>query len=120
MADTTTIRISKNLADDIKIFAEAENKSMNQFADELLINAFTHYFEEITEGMEKEEPTLREPKHRSDDGVLLTVAQAAKVFNLGLSSVRSEAKKCGAELKIGRCIRIDREKFLEHLRTLNK
>ncbi len=60
---------------------------------------------------------MKKAINRDDQGALLTVEQATRFFNLGISSVRTKAKECGAELKIGRCIRIDREKLLEYLRT---
>ena len=56
-------------------------------------------------------------KYRNDQGVLITVEQAAMAFNLGIKSIRLRAKECGAELKIGKSIRIDREKLLAYLRT---
>ena len=55
--------------------------------------------------------------NRDDQALLLTVEQASRLFGLGISAVRSRAKECGAELKIGKSVRIDREKFLEYLRT---
>lgn len=49
---------------------------------------------------------------------LLSVADAALVFSLGQTAIRKLAKETGAEVRIGRTVRIDRQKMLEGIRNL--
>ena len=60
---------------------------------------------------------MNKSTRRNDEGVLLTLEQTASLLNLGISTVQLHAKQCGALLKIGRSVRIDREKLMAYLRT---
>lgn len=50
-------------------------------------------------------------------GEIVTLEQAAKRVNLGLSTVRKYANDCGAALKIGRSYRINIARLVEYLNT---
>lgn len=60
---------------------------------------------------------MKKATNRDDAALLLTVEQAARMTGLGISAVRNRAKECRAVLKIGKSVRIDRERLLEYLRT---
>jgi hypothetical protein len=106
------IRIDGNIYDLIRAYAEAENKSCCKFATELLSSALSNY------QTERSEEIMKKAIHRDNNGLLLTVSQASEVFNLGLQAVTNHAKKAHALLKIGKSVRVDRERFLDYCRTM--
>lgn len=59
--------------------------------------------------------SLNALKNKNDDGKLLTIPQVAESSNLGTRTVRRLAEESGALRKIGRCIRVDQEKFFEYI-----
>ena len=54
------------------------------------------------------------------NGEIVTLEQAAKRVNLGISTVRIKADECGAALKIGRSYRINIQKLLDYLFSMEK
>lgn len=61
---------------------------------------------------------MNKPKNRDDlSGEILTLAQASKRLNLGVSTIRVKAAECGAALKIGRSYRINIQKLIDYLYT---
>lgn len=49
------------------------------------------------------------------EAVFITLDQGRKISNLGRNKVRELAREANAVVKIGKCYRIDRAKFLEHI-----
>lgn len=49
------------------------------------------------------------------DGSFFSITQMANDLNIGESTVRKVAVESGAYIRIGRCFRVNREKFLEYL-----
>lgn len=47
--------------------------------------------------------------------MLYTVEEARGILSMSRNTVNSLAKECGASYKIGRSVRIDLEKLLEHI-----
>lgn len=54
-------------------------------------------------------------KNRDENGELITVEQASKGSNLGMTTVRRLASEAGAVRKIGKSYRINRKIFFEHI-----
>ena len=54
-------------------------------------------------------------KNRNELGELITVEQASKASNLGMTTVRRLASKAGAVRKIGKAYRINRKIFFEFI-----
>ena len=61
---------------------------------------------------------MNKPKYTNISGEILTMEQAAQRLNLGMSTVRQKAAECGAALKIGRSYRINIQKLIDYLCTL--
>lgn len=59
--------------------------------------------------------SLNALKNKNDDGKLLTIPQVAESSNLGTRTVRRIAEESGALRKIGRCVRVDQEKFFDFI-----
>ncbi len=57
-------------------------------------------------------------KNRNELGELITVEQASKASNLGMTTVRRLASKAGAVRKIGKSYRINRKIFFEFIETV--
>lgn len=55
------------------------------------------------------------PNKRDDEGILLTIEQTCRMANLGASTVRQIAKESGAERKIGRSYRINKQFFFDYI-----
>ena len=115
MDDATTIRIERDLCENLKICAESEGLSIGAFANELLESSFNEYIKS-----ERRTEALKKALNSNNNGYLLTVDQAAGMFNLGTGNIRKLAHECGAELKIGKSIRIDKEKLYRYLQTFKK
>lgn len=60
---------------------------------------------------------MNKAKNQNLSGEIVTVEQAAKRVNLGISTVRIKAAECGAALKIGRSYRINIQKLIDYLCT---
>lgn len=60
---------------------------------------------------------MNKSKNRNISGEIVTLEQAAKRVNLGISTVRTKAEECGAALKIGRSYRINIQKLIDYLCT---
>ena len=60
---------------------------------------------------------MNKSQNLSIDGEIVTLEQAAKRVNLGLSTVKAKAGECGAALKIGRSYRINIRKLIDYLCT---
>lgn len=58
---------------------------------------------------------MRKSNNKNTYGEILTIEQASQRVNLGLSTVRKLADKCGASLKIGRSYRINIQKLIDYL-----
>lgn len=56
-------------------------------------------------------------ENQNMNGTFLSVKQIAYDMNIGESTARRIAKESGAGVYIGRCYRIDREKFLNSLKS---
>ncbi|MCI9601477.1 MAG: helix-turn-helix domain-containing protein [Lachnospiraceae bacterium] len=57
-------------------------------------------------------------KNRNELGELITVEQASKASNLGMTTVRRLASEAGAVRKIGKSYRINRKIFFEFIETV--
>lgn len=57
-------------------------------------------------------------KNRDEYGELITVEQASKTSNLGLTKVRRLAAEAGAVRKIGKSYRINRKMFFEYIENM--
>ena len=57
-------------------------------------------------------------KNRNELGELITVEQASKASNLGMTTVRRLASKAGAVRTIGKSYRINRKIFFEFIETV--
>lgn len=57
-------------------------------------------------------------KNRDDCGELITVEQASRTSNLGLTTVRKLATEAGAVRKIGKSYRINRRVFFEYIELM--
>ena len=61
---------------------------------------------------------MNKPKYNDNiSGEILTLEQASKRLNLGMSTIRVKAAECGAALKIGRSYRINIQKLIDYLCT---
>ncbi len=60
---------------------------------------------------------MNKSKNQDVSGEIVTLEQAAKRVNLGMSTVRIKAAECGAALKIGRSYRINIQKLIDYLCT---
>ena len=60
---------------------------------------------------------MNKSKNQNLSGEIVTLEQAAKRVNLGISTVRIKAAECGAALKIGRSYRINIQKLIDYLCT---
>ena len=61
---------------------------------------------------------MNKPKYNDNiSGEILTLEQASKRLNLGMSTIRVKAAECGAALKIGRSYRIKIQKLIDYLCT---
>ena len=54
-------------------------------------------------------------KNRNESGKLITVEQCCQESNLGINTVRRLAREAGAERKIGRCYRIEKNIFFDYI-----
>ena len=61
---------------------------------------------------------MNKAKNQNLDGEIVTLEQAAKRVNLGISTVRIKAAECGAALKIGRSYRINIQKLIDYLNSM--
>ena len=50
-------------------------------------------------------------KHNNKDARFQTIPQVARDYSVSENTIRRYAKECGAIRKLGRSVRIDREKF---------
>lgn len=57
---------------------------------------------------------MNQSKNRNEQGELLTLDQACSLTNLGRDSMRREAERAGAVLKLGKCYRIHKKKLLQY------
>lgn len=57
-------------------------------------------------------------KNRDDQGELITVEQASRASNLGLTTVKRIAAEAGAGRKIGKSYRINRKIFFEFIEAM--
>ena len=60
---------------------------------------------------------MNKTSNRNLNGKLLTVQQMAEVANLGIATTRRIAEESGSIRKIGRCVRINGELFLDYIET---
>ena len=60
---------------------------------------------------------MNKSQNRDSTGEILTLEQAARRLNLGMSTIRVKAAECGAALKIGRSYRIYIQKLIDYLCT---
>lgn len=56
--------------------------------------------------------------NRNPNGKLLTVQQMAEVANLGIATTRRIAEESGSIRRIGRCVRVNSELFLDYIETV--
>ncbi len=56
--------------------------------------------------------------NRNQNGELITLQQACSESNLGSTTVRRLANEAGAVRKIGKCYRIKRSIFFDHIEAL--
>lgn len=61
---------------------------------------------------------MNKSKINNLNGEIVTLEQAAKRVNLGISTVRIRAEECGAALKIGRSYRINIQKLIDYLSSM--
>ena len=54
-------------------------------------------------------------KNKNKNGELLTINQIAELANLGVVKCREIAKNAGAERKIGRCYRVNKQIFFDYI-----
>lgn len=58
---------------------------------------------------------MNKPTNRNTAGRLLTVQQVAEISNLGIATTRKIAEESQSIRKIGRCVRINPEIFLNYI-----
>ena len=61
---------------------------------------------------------MNKTSNRNLNGKLLTVQQMAEVANLGVATTRRIAEESGSIRKIGRCVRVNCELFLDYIETV--
>ena len=66
--------------------------------------------------MEGDKKIVKRRIYRSEDGVFLTVQQAAERLNLGIETVRKISGEAEATIRIGRACRVDFEKLVNFVR----
>ena len=61
---------------------------------------------------------MNKSANRNPNGKLLTVQQMAEVANLGVATTRRIAEESGSIRRIGRCVRVNCELFLDYIETV--